>query len=96
MLDETSQNGNHLLEKEQAVNQQMALLCLRSFARATHAITDSSMYLNEMKEICKMLSKKTFLKSCLESESGDESVIAAVLLCLTEMFSCIGKPFQLN
>ena len=75
-------------KKEQSINQQIALMCLRSFARATHGI-DSSMHLQELKEVCKTLSKKTFLKESLE-ENGDDSVVAAILLCLTETFSCIG------
>ena len=73
---------------EPNINQQTALICLRSFARVSSLNTSGS-YLSEIKESCEALSKRSFLNDCL-SES-DESVIAAVLLCLTEMLSSIGR-----
>jgi hypothetical protein len=87
-ISQASEYEHTSLDKESCINQQMALMCLRSFARATHSM-DNSMYVEELKECCQLLSKKGFLKTSLE-EVGDESVVAAILLCLTEMFSCIG------
>jgi len=82
-----SEHEHKSLDKESCINQQMALMCLRSFARASHSM-DNAIHIKELKESCQILSKKGFLKTSLED--GDESVVAAILLCLTEMFSCIG------
>ena len=79
---------NDKSEIETHQNQQMALMCLRSFAKAS-LVLENSKYLHDLKEVCKELSTKAFLKSRLDKEC-DESVIAALLLCLTDTFSCIG------
>ena len=77
-----------ITENETSINQQMALMCLRTFARATQNLQNSN-HIMGLIEVSKMLSKKTFLKSILEAE-GDGSVVASILLCLTETLSCIG------
>ena len=84
----SSELNNTELEKETHSNQQMALMCIRSFAKAS-LLLDSSKYLNDLKNVCKELSNKVLLKETLGKE-GDESVVAALLLCLTDTFSSIG------
>ena len=61
-------------------NQQLALLSLRSFTRAL-----GSSQPDAFKAACVGLSKKSFLK-----ELDNASVMAAALLCLTDMFQAIG------
>jgi len=66
---------------ETPANQQLALLCLRSFTRSLGASHPEAFFKSAASE----LAKKSFLK---ELESSP--VIAATLLCLTDMFQAIG------
>ena len=84
----TPEQNNLPLEKETPQNQQLALMCIRSFAKAS-LLSDNSNYLPDLKEVCKTLSNKSFLKASLD-KAGDDSVTAALLLCLTDTFSSIG------
>ena len=65
---------------ESTGNQQLALLTLRSFTRAL-----GSHHPLEFKTACEKLSKKSHLK-----ELDNPTVMAATLLCLTDMFAAIG------
>lgn len=66
---------------QQQQTQQLALLCLRSFAKVF-----STSQVEHLKVVCGQLAKKKFLKDI----SHNSSVVAAALLCLTELFTAVG------
>ena len=67
-----------------AINQQLSLMCIKSMAKLA-SNTPSSPFLNTMKELCSALTNKSFLKSLKL-----EPVIAAAILCVSELLSCLG------
>lgn len=81
------------LDNKGGHNQQLALLCIRSLAKALQACP--SLMVQNLKTLCSKLATKDFLNSL---DVG--AVIAATLLCLTELFNILGphavvhvKPF---
>ena len=67
-----------------AVNQQLALMCIKSMAKLV-SNEPSSPLIAEMKDLCSKLASKSFLKSLKL-----EPVIAAAMLCISELLSCLG------
>ena len=68
-------------KEETPLNRQLAMLALRSFARRFGARNQSAFKTT----VCQTMSRKSFLRSL----DGD-SIAAAAMLCLTEVFASIG------
>ena len=78
------------------VNQQLALMCVKSLAKVPNMATSSPSSLTQMKNLCSEMVKKSFFNSLKQGP-----VIAAALICLVELFTCLGahavayiKPFM--
>ena len=78
------------------VNQQLALMCVKSLAKVPNMATSSPSSMSQMKNLCSEMVKKSFFNSLRQGP-----VIAAALICLVELFTCLGahavayiKPFM--
>ena len=77
------------------VVQQLALMCVKSFAKiSTHQSSDNTI-MEHMQKLAKNIVKKSFFNSLKQGP-----VIASALLCIVELFNCLGahavihvKPF---